>query len=261
MKKTILSMSLLGAVSIASATIIHTDITDVVLGSGETLSLEIDFDQDMTTDFTIDYLDIDGAFTIGDNSTGDSFLGSAGSGFNAVSPLDKDATITSFSSFVTPGATDAVYLDFSMAAINFPTDADKYIGCKFSSNANTYYGWIRVNKVGGELTVLDYAFENTPNLSILAGETEPMAISERELEKWNNTSISPNPVVNTLHVNWPEVSELSINILDVSGKNIQVITDISSTQLNIPLEDLNEGVYYLNIQSNNYQKAIRFVKN
>lgn len=51
---------------------------------------------------------------------------------------------------------------------------DKYVGIYLSVNSNIYYGWIRVNVAGTypniSLTVKDYAYQNTANTPIAAGD-------------------------------------------------------------------------------------------
>jgi len=49
---------------------------------------------------------------------------------------------------------------------------DKYLGVRFITGANTYYGWIRFtfSSTQNMYTIKDYAYESTPNQGILAGQ-------------------------------------------------------------------------------------------
>lgn len=55
---------------------------------------------------------------------------------------------------------------------NWCNETDKYLGFQFNIGANTHYGWARldVNQNGSSWTVKDYAYEDTPNTAILAGD-------------------------------------------------------------------------------------------
>lgn len=50
---------------------------------------------------------------------------------------------------------------------------DKYLGLKININSQIYYGWVRMNVLGASsFIVKDYAYNSTPNQSILAGQTK-----------------------------------------------------------------------------------------
>jgi hypothetical protein len=45
-----------------------------------------------------------------------------------------------------------------------------YLGFRFTSSGNTYYGWAQISYVAGtSLTLLDFAYENSPSTLLLAG--------------------------------------------------------------------------------------------
>ena len=64
----------------------------------------------------------------------------------------------------------------------FYRKANKFVALKFAFAGNTYYGWARVstqlqgNKLAFEL--VDYAYQSTPNLPILAGQGIPKPESD-----------------------------------------------------------------------------------
>jgi hypothetical protein len=59
---------------------------------------------------------------------------------------------------------------------NWATAGFKYLGPKLIKGRNIYYGWIRLSViavvVGAKLTVMDYAYNSSPNQPILAGQTK-----------------------------------------------------------------------------------------
>ena len=56
----------------------------------------------------------------------------------------------------------------------FIDKTNKFLGLRLSLDGNTYYGWARVDvKTAGAalyVELLDYAYQNTPNMPILAGQ-------------------------------------------------------------------------------------------
>ncbi len=55
---------------------------------------------------------------------------------------------------------------------NFPGQGDQFIGVKFDISGETHYGWIRINLASScdALTIVDWAYEETPDVGILAGD-------------------------------------------------------------------------------------------
>ncbi len=60
---------------------------------------------------------------------------------------------------------------------NFYNKTNKFLGLKFQLNGKTYYGWARVNvkevRKDFVFELVDYAYQNTPNVPIRAGEGIP----------------------------------------------------------------------------------------
>jgi len=169
MKKTYLILAGLAISGISSANIIYTDITDATLASGG--SITINMDGTGADEFTID-----------DNSFGGnpepSIFFNANSEFVTVSAAEWDV-LKGLSLNTTIGANSSwesfgdAYIDPFWGTTMFPTSNDTYIGATFNLGANTHYGWIRVNwtSASGILVVKDFAYEDTPNTAINAGDT------------------------------------------------------------------------------------------
>ncbi|MCK7589101.1 M28 family peptidase [Subsaxibacter sp. CAU 1640] len=72
-------------------------------------------------------------------------------------------------------------------------------------------------------------------------------------------NIFPNPVRNTLKIESANVSDLRINLFDLSGKLIRSETlQVQSNELN--LKGLSAGIYLLNVKSLNKSKTFKIVK-
>ena len=85
--------------------------------------------------------------------------------------------------------------------LKFPGKGDKYIGVKFTKSTNTHYGWILVNVASSstQVTVKEYAYEETPDLGIYAGSDQslPVVLSV----------FSGNQEGDTVILNWSTDSE------------------------------------------------------
>lgn len=49
------------------------------------------------------------------------------------------------------------------------SQTDKFIGLRFNIGGNTHYGWVRLDVSGNSWVIKDYAYEDTPNTPIMAG--------------------------------------------------------------------------------------------
>jgi len=77
------------------------------------------------------------------------------------------------------------------------------------------------------------------------------------------TTIFPNPTENNLHLffNNKEIGIKTIEIVDLTGKLIKQISVSNNEQCDIDVSNLNKGIYFLKIASNNNIEVIRFIKN
>ena len=178
--KIILLFSLLLCFSRTNAAIIYTDIADLTMASDGTI--DIDFNNDGTLEFQFtdhanneDPIEVyimfndaptmyntpdHGFIMIGDFNNG---------GGDEIAGLAINTSINSTSNFFNNGVDG--FLDPSWAFLDpFPTNVDTYIGATFKLDANTHYGWIRIHWDGaGTFIIKDYAYEDTPDATILAG--------------------------------------------------------------------------------------------
>ncbi len=131
-----------------------------------------------------------------------------------------------------------------------------YVGFKFQNGNDTHYGWAKItitsNSAGVETLLYGYAYESTPNTAIMVGDTGGnMAIGE-EIE--DNFSVYPNPVRNTLNIETNNNIN-KITIINSLGQEVKNTTDKQ-----IDVADLENGVYFLNIFSDKGFMKKRFIK-
>jgi hypothetical protein len=76
----------------------------------------------------------------------------------------------------------------------------------------------------------------------------------------NQISLYPNPTNGNVIVKLGELKEVSISVIDITGKVVKTLTVLNERQVNLRLDDLSNGLYYVKIQSSDKQKVVRLVK-
>lgn len=162
-----------------------------------------------------------------------------------------DASLTWGNSYPEP------FVGESTTDANFRGLGDRYIGVRFKIGTNTYYGWVLVNFSNTRvLTVKSYAYNSTPNQSILAGQKTLLGTNEVQESK-NESLIFPNPA--TSEVTLPEKSSF-VTFYDVSGKKIMDAHVGDHKKVNI--STLEDGTYILSIKTKDKKTvSAKLIKN
>ena len=146
-----------------NATIVYTNMTDTQLTSGVTVAINMDnsgsAEFSFTNDFGSPYIMFDPNNHLGTVSTGE---------WDVIKGFDLNTVINASTGFYDQG--DGGVNPGWEQTYTFPSSVDKYLACKFNIGASTYYGWIRVQLNGTTLTFKDYAYDNTANTAINAGD-------------------------------------------------------------------------------------------
>ncbi|MCH8904419.1 MAG: T9SS type A sorting domain-containing protein [Bacteroidetes bacterium] len=126
---------------------------------------------------------------------------------------------------------------------------DKYLGLQILVSGNTYYGWARldVDSNAKKFTLKDYAYEDVPLKSILAGDTG--------LVTYNEPTISDEELIvysfaNEVFVNIDKsFGRVRIRILNVEGREVYT-GDLKDSNSKISLDISPAGVYFVQIDLN-----------
>jgi hypothetical protein len=170
--------ALLGGDAEGSTTILYTDTGDVTLHfntASKGTPPAISFDPDHTVGTAPDYATAYGLVDLSYDyffSGGDLFTQTA-SHTVSLDFLTADQEIGSALSY----APSMSFLSSDFYNI-VPIAEDAYVGLAYFDGADYYYGWVRFNRASEyEATLKDFAMEQTPNTSILAGAVpEPGSI-------------------------------------------------------------------------------------
>ena len=246
-----LSLAIAG-VADATGQIVYTDVDpDFVGGAGDTFA--IDFDGDGTDDINIvqsnngNYELVQAA-----PAAGNGVIAASNAGYFYASNLAYgDAISAGAGSFRSFGSFCA---GVGYAGSQFCGTGEGYIGVEFDVSGNTHYGWVRVS-VGdsSNYTVLDYAYESTPDAAIAAGDST-LGVEDQIFNSFSYF------VDNTSQLNLKANAPLqSISIHNILGQEV-ISQKLGSTNEIVSLSALNSGVYLATVTINGASKTFKVAK-
>ncbi|WP_294733754.1 T9SS type A sorting domain-containing protein [uncultured Flavobacterium sp.] len=258
MKRKITLLAALMAFSVSNAGIIVRDIDDVTFTEGS--SLDLDFNDDGTPEFSFEFQDFDNSIVSYFNPDDVNFVGTGtfdgGHGWDVAQFLTLDTTIDASSNFSAMGD---IYVngDIANADEMFPA-GDSYVGVTFKIDGNKHYGWVLVHSTGGDaatLTIKSYAYNDVADEAILAGQEDTAAIDS--FISTPSLSVYPNPVKSSFSIKSDSQEIISVEIFDVQGKSVFQVTNPSEV---ISVDFLKAGFYVSKINSANGVSVTKFIK-
>jgi len=125
---------------------------------------------------------------------------------------------------------------------------EKYLAFEFISNDTTYYGWIRIEVTGiRSVYVKDYAFNKRSYSGVNNTYVE------------NLVSVFPNPANDFINIKTNNNELSKVTIVDISGKVLKAVSFNNSIKLEI--KEFNQGIYFLEVETNNKVVTKRIVIN
>lgn len=100
-------------------------------------------------------------------------------------------------------------------------DGEKYLAVRLKKGTNWHYGWIRfsVPADGSSFTMMDYAYNKTPNVGLLAGQ--PIATG---IVHTSRTGFKVEMDGKLMHITTPQPGLYRVQLSDMSGRTIKVCT-------------------------------------
>lgn len=251
MKRITITLFTLLFTTISFANIIINDITDFTFAHDSFTSLDIDFNNDGTAEFSFDE---QGAGAVGANfdPTNINFytLGTFETGgWDVIKALNNGDLIDTNSIF---GAEGDAYINAFWAnpADVFP-EGESFVGVTFKLGANRHYGWMRVNSNAGVITLLSYAYNDVPDAAINAGST---TLSVNETAAKLDIKVFPNPTSSFVTINTTSNIEKA-QLVNLSGKRI----NLNITNNKIDLRHIKQGIYLLQLAIDNKQHTKKLI--
>jgi len=258
MKRVYLLVAAIAITGITKAAVVYTDVADLTLGA--TASLDINFDGTGGAEFSFSNQAFSGPVSPGVFFNPDAgFIMVSANEWDVIKGVSLNTVINTSSSFLNNG-TDG-YIAPGWETTMFPNGADTYIGATFKLGGNVHYGWIRVNwNVNGTFVVKDFAYENTPNMAINAGDMGTVT-GIKTIENQLSLTVYPNPTTDFIQVELPleNASNTTINIIDINGKIVK--SSVVSGQTKIDVSTLISGKYFVFINNKEQVYSTSFIKN
>lgn len=290
-KTTLIVLTLVMINQIANAQIIYTDVNpDVISPKNKSFSYYLDLNNDGISDFVVTH-------TVDKYSGGSNCNGTKTSNSITISPYGSnqilDYSLGKVSQFSTNSLVSSSSITWSNSAnqvirlAHYACDpwirswyyfedgwspaTDGYVGLKFIANGNTYYGWLRMSTVSdaSQFTIKDYAFDNTPDHSILTGNATGAIKAPdnytREVMKDFQVDVYPNPLSSstTISFSLSQSQKISLKIFDMNGKLVKAIADkmfeSGDQQIKWNTLDVKAGIYLLRMEGTNYSETKKLV--
>jgi hypothetical protein len=126
---------------------------------------------------------------------------------------------------------------------NFVGAGDKFVGVRFDISGNTHYGWLRFTNISVDAsswTLVDMAYESTPDQGILTGDTGPLALKE------SKAKIGISATENSLEISSDaSLMNASVEVVNMLGQTVATAT-ISSNTTSIA-KTFGSGIYIVTI--------------
>jgi len=255
------SAAVLATGATATGQIVYTDVVpDAVVTTGNQVT--IDVNNDVTNDFIAAALSGSAAnacvavpFATGSSCAGgnpqNEIMGSMPSAYNYANKLAFNDPIGASGPWLGTNCVQGTMGYYVLANSSSPYSeewnngvTDGYMGLKFESGGNIYYGWARFDVSADQttLTLKDYAYESTAATTINAGD-KPVGVSENLAGK---VAIFNHNNILTINVN-NELTNGVVEVVSTSGQIVKQFTLTSGNQ-ELDLSELAGGLYVANIK-------------
>lgn len=128
---------------------------------------------------------------------------------------------------------------------------DLYLALKLQVDAETYYGWARldVDASSSSFTIKDYAYNSNPSECIEAGQT---FVGIAEIESTPIYHLAPNPMTSIAYLSTSTYfHDATLTIYNTYGQVIKQLHHIHGRSLEIRSEDWVTGVYLIHVIQDN----------
>ncbi len=243
----------------ANAQIVYTDVDPDFMHPGDEIGFGLDMNNDGNFDFIIASGDSvfqtsSGSVRVrntvvagyGSQAANNAIAGEMPSNYNYALALDMGAMIDNTLNWISATNTMAYNVDSANPyAENWNGVTDKYLGLRFNSGGNDYYGWARmdVQAEADVWTLKDYAYQ-AGQTGIEAGATA--TIEEGTMDQYVHF-INQND--NTVMIRLNEaVTGANVTVVSASGQVVQTGA-VEGTEFVVEMNDLAGGIYMINVTS------------
>ena len=272
------------AFTAANAQVVYTDVNPDYLLTGNFNSYSLDLNNDSFEDFTLTAIDtlisyVSSGYTYNAQITGaalrnpvlsNSWLINTSSGLpNPLSQGDNIGNSGFFASSYSSSVGVPIVAQFDYEYLlngvtissynstfgDFSFDQEGILGLKFNINGSIHYGWARIEVTSsGSISIKDYAYESTPDSSIIAGDNGSGLVGVSS----NLDDIEITMLNNNLQVlNNSSYKELQLTVTNISGQTV-INSQLNNSTETIGMNEFASGIYLVkvNSESKSYIKKI-----
>ncbi|WP_339916394.1 lipocalin-like domain-containing protein [Yeosuana marina] len=128
---------------------------------------------------------------------------------------------------------------------------------------NPSYTWDGSGITNGEsvwFKVTSYSVDNTLKSEVISSSSSSATLSAVNFDK-NDVMVYPNPVENDMILNFQSIlTGSTIKIMDINGRVLSTKKTDNSLVQKINTQFLSQGLYFLQVNSDNFHQVIKFVK-
>ncbi len=245
----------------ADAQVVYSGVKNINLAIGGTETYDLDLDTNATVDFTLGVVSSSVFQSAFINQALTNYWMTTMSGSQAyLQHIDPDNPIgaaqTNWGNYFFQWNIGWFASSSSLNTHGFLGGGDQLIGLKFNIGTAVHYGWARINVSpnASSMVIVDWAYESTPDSTILAGDVGAVGINQPTTSE----NISVFCFNNQLNVNCLNMNQKgNIQIVNLMGQEIKTV-NITDSKMVIDLNDLAAGIYVANINNGDNKISRKF---
>lgn len=241
----------------ANAQIIYTDVDPDFVHPGGNIAIGLDIDNDSNFDFIM--ASVDTTLTSGTQirntivapygsvASMNAIAGETPSSYNYALALNMNDMIDNTLNWISATNTMAYNVDGTNPYNeNWNGVTDKYLGLRFSTGGNTYYGWARLDVTANsdEWTLKDYAYESSADTGIAAGDGT-VGLDDAQMDQLVHFINQQN---NSVLVKAPGLTDAQVTVVSAMGA-IVAKGEMENGLYTVNMNGLTSGIYMINVNS------------
>lgn len=143
-----------------------------------------------------------------------------------------------------------------------PGSGYKYQGFRrINAPSDTTFGWVKLNFVGDyncadTVFILELGYSTIPNVHLYAGQTTSTSINEIDIP--NTIFVFPNPTTDLIY--FDNISPLRISTYKIYEEIGKLVKEGNIENNSVEVKDLTNGLYFIQVISENKTSFGKFVK-
>ncbi len=131
---------------------------------------------------------------------------------------------------------------------------DSYFGFRVKKSGKWHYAWARITIPvdRSSFTIKDFAYNQTPDSPIVAGQTTTAAVQNYTVAQKDDIQVFPNPLSSsaTIHFN-SQLLNAHLVLCNMLGEQVKEISGISGNEIVLDRAGIANGVYVLRLLAGN----------